>query len=218
MKGILGFFKTTIAGGFFVILPIVLIVIVLGETIEMLGALVDPIARQIPIDDVGGIAVSRILSIVLILVLCFVTGLVMRTRPGIAVRGFVEGALLERIPGYSVIRSLTSRFEGAADDTSTFAPALITTSPGTRELALIVDEHDDGNVTVFVPLSPMATVGSIRFVSRDLVQAVDAPMGAAVNCLMHWGRAVLEFSPVLRTAAGRHEGAGRGGRSIARGR
>ena len=45
MKRTLEFFKTTIAGGFFVILPIVLIWLVLGETIEMLGALVDPIAQ-----------------------------------------------------------------------------------------------------------------------------------------------------------------------------
>ena len=181
MKRTLEFAKTTIAGGFFVILPIVLIVMVLDETIGLLAALVDPIAQQLPIEELGGIAISRILSLVLILALCFLTGLVMRTRPGIAVRAFVEGALLERIPGYSVIRSLTSRFEGAAGDTSTFAPALVTTAPGTRELAFIVDEHDDGEVTVFFPLSPMATVGSIRFDSRDRVQAVAAPMGAAVN-------------------------------------
>ena len=140
-----------------------------------------------PIDIVGGIGVNRILSIALILTLCLVTGLIMRTRPGVAIRSFTEGAVLERIPGYTVIRSLTSRFEGASDDTSTFAPALLTTAPGTRELAFIVDEHETGEVTVFVPLSPMATVGTIRFVSRDHVQAVDASMGAAVNCLMHWG-------------------------------
>lgn len=187
MKRTLEFFKTTIAGGFFVILPIVLIWLVLDETIELLGALVDPIAQQLPIDNVGGIAVNRILSIVLILALCFVTGLIMRTRPGVAIRSFIEGAVLERIPGYTVIRSLTSRFEGASADTSTFAPALVTTAPGTRELAFIVDEHETGELTVFVPLSPMATVGTVRFVSRDHVQAVDASMGAAVNCLMHWG-------------------------------
>jgi uncharacterized membrane protein len=196
MKRVLDFFKTTIAGGFFVILPIVLIVLVLGETIELLGALVDPIAQQLPIDSVGGIAVNRVLSILFILALCFLTGLVMRTRPGMAIRGFVEGAILERIPGYTVIRSLTSRFEGASDDTSTFAPALVTTAPGTRELAFIVDEPDTGDVTVFFPLSPMATVGTIRFVSRDRVQAVDASMGAAVNCLMHWGLGSQELFAV----------------------
>jgi uncharacterized membrane protein len=187
MKRILDFLKTTIAGGFFVILPIVLIVMVIDETIGLLAALVDPIAQQLPIDNFGGIAVNRILSMVLILALCFVTGLVMRTRLGMAVRAFVDGAILERVPGYSMIRSLISRFEGASDDTSTFAPALVTTAPGMRELAFIVDEHDDGELTVFLPLSPMATVGSIRFVSRDRVQQVEAPMGAAVNCLMHWG-------------------------------
>ncbi len=187
MKRVLEFLKTTIAGGFFVILPIVLVVMVIDETIGLLAALVDPIAQQLPIDEVGGIAVSRILSLLLILALCFATGLVMRTRAGMAIRAFVDGAILDRIPGYSLIRSLTSRFEGASDDTSTFAPALVTTAPGTRELAFIVDEHDDGEVTIFLPLSPMATVGSIRFVSRDRVQPVEASMGAAVNCLMHWG-------------------------------
>jgi len=187
MKRILEFMKTTIAGGFFVILPIVLIVMVLDETIGLLAALVDPIAQLLPVDHLGSIAISRILALVLVLVLCFLTGLFMKTRLGIAVRSFIEGALLERIPGYSVIRGLTSRFEGESRDTSTFAPALVTTAPGTRELAFIVDEHDNGETTVFFPLSPMATVGVIRFVSRDRVHAVDASMAAAVNCLMHWG-------------------------------
>lgn len=187
MKRVLEFLKTTIAGGFFVILPVVLIVLVVDETIGMLAALVDPIAQQLPIESLGGVAVSRILSIVLILTLCFLTGLVMMTRPGMAIRKFVEGAILDRIPGYSMIRSLTSRFEGAADDSSTFAPALVTTGPGMQELGFIVDDRHDGDVTVFFPLSPMATIGTIRFVSRDLVQAVDASMGAAVNSLMHWG-------------------------------
>ena len=187
MKQIPDFMKTTIVGGFFVILPIVLIYLVLDETIGLLAALVDPIAQQLPVDNLGGIEISRILSVGLILALCFMTGLIMKTRIGISIRAFVEGAILERIPGYSVIRSLTSRFEGESNNTSTFAPAVVTTAPGMRELAFIVDEHDNGEVTVFLPLSPMATVGTVRFVSRDRVQAVKAPMGAAVNCLMHWG-------------------------------
>ena len=187
MKRFFEFLKTTIGGGFFVILPIVLILLVLDETILMVTGLVDPIAEQLPVEQVGGIAISRILAVLLVLGLCFVTGLFMKTRVGIAVRAFIEGAVLGRIPGYSIIRSLTSRFEGDAADTSTFAPALVTLAPGAREPAFIVEEHDSGEFTVFCPLSPMATVGTIRFVSRDRVEPVRASMGAAVESLMHWG-------------------------------
>jgi hypothetical protein len=60
-------------------------------------------ARQLPIDRVGGIEMGRTLSWGWVLALCFLTGLIMKTRVGISVRAFVEGTILMRVPGYCVM-------------------------------------------------------------------------------------------------------------------
>ncbi len=55
MKGFADFLKTTIAGGFFVLLPIVLVVLITQETITLASDLIGPIAEQLPVEEVGGV-------------------------------------------------------------------------------------------------------------------------------------------------------------------
>ena len=45
MKSFADFVKTTVAGGFFVVLPIFLVWLILGETVDFLMALASPIAE-----------------------------------------------------------------------------------------------------------------------------------------------------------------------------
>ena len=153
------FIKATIAGGFFVLLPV---------------------------KELGGVAIARVVAVVAILLVCFLTGAIMETRVGAAVGGWFRRALLERIPGYTLIRSLTLRFSGAAEDTQ-FAPAMIDTSPGVQEIAFIIEEHDNGSSTLFVPLAPTPTIGSVRHVDREHVTRANASMGTVINCVMQWG-------------------------------
>jgi uncharacterized membrane protein len=180
------FIKATIAGGFFVLLPVVLIWLILVEVMDISVALVTPFAELLPVDQLGGVAIARIVAVVAILLVCFVTGAIMETRLGAAIGGWFRRVILERIPGYTLIRSLTMRFSGSAEGTQ-FAPAMIETSPGVQEIAFIIEEHDDGGSTVFVPLAPTPTIGSVRHVDRKHVERLHASMGTVVNCVMQWG-------------------------------
>jgi hypothetical protein len=57
-----------------------------------------------------------------------------------------------------MIKNLISRFAGV--DGTEFAPVLVDLYGGeTRSLAFIVDVHNDGPLTVFVPLAPTPTIG-----------------------------------------------------------
>jgi uncharacterized membrane protein len=180
------FIKATIAGGFFVLLPVVLIWLILVEVMDISVALVTPFAEILPVDQLGGVAIARIVAVVAILLLCFITGAIMETRLGAAIGGWFRRVILERIPGYTLIRSLTMRFSGSTKG-SQFAPAMIETSPGVQEIAFIMEEHDAGSSTVFVPLAPTPTIGSVRQVDQKYVTRLNASMGTVVNCVMQWG-------------------------------
>ena len=54
-------------------------------------------------------------------------------------------------------------------------------------LAFIVEEHDNGDFTVFVPSAPTPTIGSVHCMRPEKVRKLDVPMSAAVNSLMQWG-------------------------------
>jgi uncharacterized membrane protein len=98
----------------------------------------------------------------------------------------VEGKILQRLPGYRMIRNLTHRFTGV--DGTEFTPALVDLhGSGTRSPAFIVEEHEDGGYTVFMPLAPVPTIGQVHFVPRDRVTRIEAPFGEAVNTFMQWG-------------------------------
>jgi hypothetical protein len=53
-----------------------------------------------------------------------------------------------------------------------------------QEIAFIVEEHAGGDVTVFLLFFPIMNSGTIRVVSLDRLQRVDASMGTVVNSLM----------------------------------
>jgi uncharacterized membrane protein len=189
------FVTTTITGGFFVVLPIVLVVFLIVEAMGMLLALLEPIAQRLPGHGLIGLGIPQLLALFIIVGACFVTGLVISTRVGTRARERLEDIVLQRLPAYGILKSLTQQFAGTAQG-GEFAPALARIhGPGAWSLCFIVEEHDGGAYTVFVPTSPTPTVGFVYRVERDGVRRLDASMGAAVNCAMRWGIGLRNLLP-----------------------
>jgi len=186
VKAVVNFAKTTIVGGFFIVLPVAIVLFFLGKGVAVLVAAVAPMVDGMTVREIGGIGLATLLSILLLLVLCFATGLLVRTRLGRLAGEWVEGRVLQKLPGYGMIRNLTHRFTGV--DGTEFSPALVDLhGSGTRSPTFIVEEHEDGGYTVFMPLAPTPTIGQVHFVPRERVARIQAPFGEAVNTFMRWG-------------------------------
>ena len=63
------------------------------------------------------------LSLLLVLMLCLLVGIVLRTAFGQAMRTRMERSILQKIPGYEVIRSMTRQLAGQGQESS-WQPAL----------------------------------------------------------------------------------------------
>src|SRR3974377_221680 len=94
--------------GFLVIVPIYLAVLLLLKGMKSLMGLVRPFALLLPDWFPGEIA----LSLLLLLLVCFLVGTVVRTRTGRVARERLEKTFFERIPGYALFRSLTQQVAG----------------------------------------------------------------------------------------------------------
>jgi len=104
------------------------------------------------------------MAFLLVLILCFVVGMIVRTTAGRAVIERIERSLFERIPGYALLRSLTQRLVGE-DRENVWKPALVEIEEALVP-AFIIEEFDDGRYTVFVPSVPTPLAGAVYILER----------------------------------------------------
>jgi uncharacterized membrane protein len=180
------FLKTTIIGGFLVLLPVVVVILLLSLAVATVVNAMEPLMEMLPLKSVGGLAVATLAAILLLLVFCFLTGLLVQMRIGRLGKEWLERILLERLPGYLMFKNLTRRVAG--EEGIEFAPGLVDLyGSEARALGFIVEEHQDGTFTIFIPLSPMATVGQVFVLPGPQVQKLEAKFVDVVNSLTQWG-------------------------------
>jgi len=200
MRAFAEFTKTTLVGGVLVIVPLWLSLLLLAKAVGGLFALISPVTTQLPPD----LHLRRIVAILIVVALCFVAGLIVRTGPGLRAKTLLDHYLLERVPGYTLLRGLAGRVTGHGEG-ETFAVALVEIEealvPG-----FIVEEHSDGKFTVFVPSVPTPAAGTVYILDPARVHLVDVPFTKAVGVISKWGAgsrdlvAAMEKKPVAPRA------------------
>jgi uncharacterized membrane protein len=169
-----------------VVLPIVLVWFLLSELVTLFDGVVQPVVDLLPVDQIGGITVARYLAALLIVLLFFLAGLIMRTRLGVSIYDWLERTLLSSFPGYKVFKVLTHSLAGKRD-TAGFKPALLRLDAEAHQPVLVVEEHDSGLVTVFIPFSPTPAAGTFQIVPAARVEFLDVSMTNFLEPFWHWG-------------------------------
>ena len=186
MKNLLIFLKTTILGGLFVLLPVILIYLALSETLEVLELIAAPIADLFFPGHFDDAEFTIPIALALLIGLSFILGLIMLSNTGRRVNDWIERIILGRIPGYNAIKNLITGFASSQQESS-FKPALLKSSDGGKEFVYIVEDHGDGNCTIMQPWTPTPFAGSIKIVAKDRVEPLNISMGKLTEVLSQWG-------------------------------
>jgi len=194
MKPLSEFTKATLIGGIVVILPLGVLALVLEKIVELLRPLALSISPWLP----RWFHFPDIVTLVLLLLSCFVAGLLAETRAGQSVGNFFERVILNHIPGYSIVRSFTRRI-GNIEESEKFAPALAVMEDGLVP-AFVVEKHFDGRYTVFVPSAPTPSVGAIYILPSERVHLLDVSLLKAIKCITSWGAGSDELLQAMRVA------------------
>ena len=194
MKVLAEFTKTTLIGGVLVILPIYVAVLLLAKAVSGLLALLTPVTAQLP----AGVQFRQAAAILLLVLVCFVVGLVVRTGPGLRAKNAFEQVILERLPGYTFLRGFAKRLTGRGEE-QTLQPALVEIEEALVP-ALIVEELEDGSFTVLVPSAPTPMAGSVYILSPDRVHPVDLPFTKALSVFTKWGTGAGEYVRAMKQA------------------
>jgi len=194
MRTIAEFTKTTLIGGILIVLPVYIAVLLILKALQGLLAAVKPITAAIP----ASVEFDEILAILVLAVICFIAGLVVRTRAGLRAKNAIERRVLQRLPGYTLLRGLAGRVTGQADEPS-FAPALAEIEEALVP-ALIVEKLEDGSYTVLVPSVPTPMAGAIYILPPERVHPVDVPFTVALKVFSKWGTGAGEFVRAMQAA------------------
>jgi len=143
--------------------------------------LVRPFALLLP----DWLPAEKPLSLLLVLMICFMIGVAVRTRAGRVVRERIERTFFERIPGYALFRSLTQQVAGD-NRQNVWKPALAEIEEALVP-AFIIEEFEDGRYTVFVPSIPTPLAGAVYILDRKRVHPLNVPFTEALKAVSKWG-------------------------------
>lgn len=186
MKNLITFFKTTIIGGLVVILPLAIIVFVAGDAVNSLIVVTKPITQDLPFGPFVNALIALVLVFAVIIASCFTAGFLLSTLWGKAIKNWLEKNLFERIPMYTTLRGLTQKFAGIESaDFPVVEADLYNTD--IRILGVLVDTLPDERHVVYVPSSPMVTVGQVYILPGSRITKTDLSMSETVSCLSQMG-------------------------------
>lgn len=186
MRGLVGFAKTTVTGGLFVLLPVLLLYLLLLEVFELLVAMATPIADLLPASTFDEIRFPGLVAFALLMIASFVIGLAMKSSFGRSVGSAIEGATLAKLPFYATLKRLALTIADV-EEAESFRPALLDHEDGSAELAYLIEEHGDGRATILLPWSPTALAGSLLLVPRTRVRLLKTDLGEFTRVLGQWG-------------------------------
>ncbi len=192
MKKAREFVTNTVVGGLFVVVPVYLAILLMLKGMKSVGSLVRPLAALLP----DWIPAEGLFSLLLVLALCCLVGIAVRTRSGRAARERMEIVFFDRLPGYGLLRSLTQRLAGDTDEEA-WKPALVELEdalvPG-----FVIEEHDDGRFTIFVPSVPTPLAGAVYVLGRERVHILDVPFTQAIRTISRWGSGSRDLVAAMR--------------------
>ena len=192
MKRLWDFVISTLVGGLLVLVPLYLAVLLLLKAMASLVKIVAPLAKLLP----AWFPAADALSLVLVLLVAFLVGAALRTQFGRRFRERLERSFFERIPGYAVIRSLTQQLAGQGRE-NVWKPALVEIEEALVP-AFIIEEHDDGRFTVFVPSVPTPLAGAVYVLTPERVHPLDIPFTQAVKPISRWGSGCKELVAAMK--------------------
>ena len=201
MRKLRSFVLTALLGGLAVILPLLLFVAIARWLAGMLRELTRPLAQVIGPHIAGGDTVAFMVALLALLLACFVTGILVRTRFGGMLWDTVDHVLAKLTPGYATLRDTVGQLLGAGQGSSALRGdvALVRLAgPGSAvsQLAIVTARHTDGSFTVYVPTAPLPTQGFVYHLRPEVVELrPEISFEAAMRMVLACGSGAADLLP-----------------------
>jgi len=170
--------RRALLDGALVVLPTGAVVLLVLGIVHRLQAAARPLA--------GSVLHPAVVAVALLVLLCLLIGLLVRSAPGRRARAALEALLLDRVPGFRLARALAGEGLLAGEGAQAPKPALAAIEEGLCP-ALIMEALPDGRLVVFVPGTPAPMSGALYVFAADRVTPLDVPLLPFLKTIASWG-------------------------------
>ena len=178
------FILTTAIGGVVFLVPLVVMGFVLVKAAQVMMIIAEPMAGLFPVDNIGGVALANIIALLVVILICFLAGLVARHALAGAFVSKLESNVLVNLPGYMMIKNLVSGFDpGQAEG---LKPVLLKLGTAER-IGYEIQKLEDGRSMVFLPGSPNPFSGITQVLPPDQVTYLDVPVRRVIEVAENFG-------------------------------
>ncbi|WP_200978828.1 DUF502 domain-containing protein [Echinicola sp. 20G] len=184
MKLILDFVNKTLKGGLFFLIPLVLAYMLLGKAIHLIQPLANKLAGVMDPAQENFLDFSYIVAVILLVIICFVFGLMASSVIGADFVRWIENHILVMFPAY---RLMKNTFESAAGITKNDKLPVVLVPIDGLMLAFLIDDLPDGDKLVFVPGSPDPWSGNLIIFKKEQVKETGLTQPEALRILKQTG-------------------------------
>jgi uncharacterized membrane protein len=166
------------------LLPVMLLVFILEKAIVIVQKLILPLKQHLPAENIMGIGVLSLISILLLMLLCYFAGILAERTKVKKFISFLENNLLTMIPGYVMMKSRASEAIGSSDDEW---KAVLVGEDDEWKIGIAVDEQPGGYCMVFFPEPPDAKSGEMKLVHESKLKKLNMPVSKLLSIIKTYG-------------------------------
>jgi uncharacterized membrane protein len=193
-SAMLKFLKSTLFTGLLILLPVLFLIIIIKEFLELIIGLATPIADLFPRETIEGVPETNILAVLLILAAALTLGILARLPFSAAFGQYLEQRTLNRLPVYRPLKTLLYALLGS-EQSQSFKPAFIVSDSGVLDPAYIVEDTGRPRLVVLVPWTPASFAGALKLVPREKVHKLDLTLDEFSLAIGHYGVGLSSLLP-----------------------
>ena len=183
MQAVLGSVRATMIRGVFLLVPVMVFGLLIAKALSVLRGVVEPLAGAM--GPLAGIPMPNLLAVVVLIVMCFIAGLVAKAPWSQRITKWMETTVLAKIPGYTYMKGMGESVAGV-EGATVYQPVLARIEDS-WQLGFIVETIEPGQYAVYVPGAPSPWSGAVYFMAESRIKRLDMKIGDVQGCLKRLG-------------------------------
>ncbi len=185
MRGLMAFLRATIVGGVLFLTPLVVLGVVLNKAVILAAKAIKPLADRIPVSLGLGAAKVYVIAGLLLVLLCFLAGLLARSRLASRLVQSIEARFLSFLPGYQYLKQEGASVLGASETEA--QPVVLARIGDSWRIGVMTETISENWLAIFIPNSPNPHAGSVFIVERSKVRPSATPLAVVTAALRRCG-------------------------------
>jgi uncharacterized membrane protein len=173
MKTFLINLRNVAVAGFFFLLPVIVVLVIVTKAFGALTSVGAKLAAMFGMKTIVGLASTSVFTGLLLVAICIACGLLVRVAFVSAFGNAVEAWLAKYIPGYATYKAMAEEKLQHKIRLLPYQAALIRQGDYWRP-AYVVEQDRDGNSVVFVPEAPDTSRGNVLLAGRDQLTLISS--------------------------------------------